>query len=56
MSGKPVRKDILKSVDLDAIKDTTKAKDDITRVYKNKNSRVKKELDFKTKKNNTKLA
>lgn len=55
MSGKPVQKDILKSVDLDKLKDISKNDEDVTRVYKNKNSRVKKELDFKTKKKNTKL-
>lgn len=51
-----MRKDILKSVDLDNFKDVSKNEEDVSRVYKNKNSRVKKELDFKTKKNNTKLA
>ena len=68
MSGKPVHKDILKSVKLDAIEDNSKVKesskieenskieDDVTRVYKDKNYRVKKELSFKTKKNNSKLA
>ncbi|SFW61116.1 hypothetical protein [Cellulophaga fucicola] len=62
MSGKPVHKDILKSVKLDAIEDNSKVEenskieDDVTRVYKDKNYRVKKELSFKTKKNNSKLA
>ncbi len=57
MSIRPEEDDFIKSLKKEEVKgEFLKNKDEVTRVYKNKNHKVKKALDFTTKNDKSRLA